>query len=105
MIRKQAIQNGFPVPPEIENKPELQPHLQVYWMAFWQLTTCRNALYMTEGQIPWHVVDDWGKGAGMTRDERQDLWLAISTMDNVYLDHKSKQLERNAQTNVKTKAR
>ena len=97
--------NGFPLPPEIAEQPTLQPHLQVYWIAFWELTTCRQALYMTEGQIPWNVVDYWGKEAGMGKMERQELWLAISAMDNVYLNHKSKQLEQNAKVHVPAKAK
>lgn len=60
---------------------------------------------MTEGQIPWNVVDYWGKEAGMGKMERQELWLAISAMDNVYLNHKSKQLEQNAKVHVPAKAK
>nr|DAP04014.1 MAG TPA: hypothetical protein [Caudoviricetes sp.] len=60
---------------------------------------------MTEGQIPWNAVEEWGRSAGMNREEREDLWLAIAAMDNVYLDHKAKQLAQNAQANIPAKTK
>lgn len=72
----------------------------LYWLAFLDLTTCRQQGYGAEGPITWLSVDEYATRNGYFGEQREDLHYLISKMDAAYIEHHAKKLD--AKTNPKT---
>jgi len=77
-----------PLPKRIQNAPQLEMGLELYWEAFWDLSTCR-AVGMGAGPIPWLAIRDYGLTFGLDEDQQEDLVYLVRMMDNAYLTHQS----------------
>lgn len=87
-IVDQCVRNRVPLPQAIANAPELELGLDLFYIAFMDLTTCR-AMGMVEGPIPWTAVQSYCDELLLEGDQRDDMFYHIREMDGAYLKHKS----------------
>ncbi len=92
MILEQCYRQGLPIPDRIRKAPNLELGLELYYGAFFDLTTCRGALHNTEGPIPWDKVRLWANEAELDDEQTEDLHHCISMMDDSYLKYKAKKM-------------
>ncbi len=83
----------MPLPERIANAPELYLGLELYYMAFMDLTTCRGQGYGTEGPIGWLAIRDYAVAQEIQGEQLEDLFYHIQHLDAAYLDHKAKKLK------------
>jgi hypothetical protein len=74
------------LPRAIRDAPELALGLELYYLAFWDLDSCR-AIGMGEGPISWLAVDAYAAARGLGSEQRSDLHAFIPAMDRAYLKH------------------
>lgn len=72
---------------------QIAPGLRFYWMAFWDLMSCRSH-GMGEGPIPWTAVDAYARRHCLSTNEFEDLWMILRRLDGHYLQHRAKQRAR-----------
>lgn len=83
-ILSQCIAQNRPFPNAIENAPDLEIGLELYYEAFWELATTRPAgmgLY----PIPWHTVQYYGETHSFDPEQLEDLHYYIKEMDESYI--------------------
>lgn len=68
----------------ISKAPDLNIGLEMYWQAFWDLTTCRQ-IGMGVGPIPWTSVQEYSILLELDEEQTDDLHYHIAVMDNEYL--------------------
>lgn len=61
--------------------PEIDEGLAVYWMAFWDLSSCRT----DAGMIPWTAVQLWANTYDLDEEVTEELHFLIREMDNVFI--------------------
>ena len=83
-IIRQCVTTGRALPTKIANAPELLPGLELYFVAFQDLHTCRSAGFDV-GPIAWLDIDRYADQGGLDEDQRQDLHHHVRAMDNAYL--------------------
>jgi len=88
-IIKQCMRARKPFPKSIQNAPRLFMGLELYWDAFWDLSTCRPA-GMGAGPIPWSVIRDYAVTFELDQDQEEELYHHIRVMDNAFLEHHAK---------------
>lgn len=96
MIIEQCIRQRMPLPEKIRNAPSLELGLDLFYVAFMDLTSCR-AVGFGEGPIPWtatRIMAD--EELGLAGEQREDLFYYIGRMDTVYLEHRAKKQESKA---------
>ncbi len=81
-----------PLPEAIANAPDLLPGLELYYVAFMDLSSSR-ALGMGEGPIGWAVIDQYARSNEFNSEQRDDLFFHLGKMDTAYLDYRSDQLK------------
>jgi len=74
-------------------RPELEPGLEFFIDAFWQLNSCR-AIGMAAGPIPWTAAYQYGLAHGLDRDMLIVFPRVISEMDAKFLDWSAREMER-----------
>lgn len=79
-----------PLPGRIQNAPQLEIGLELYYGAFWDLTTCRPGGW-TVTPIPWSAIKEYGELNEFDPDQMEDLFVYIRLMDNAYIDWRHKQ--------------
>jgi hypothetical protein len=89
-IVEQAQKLKMPLPPTMQNKPELLAGLEFYWRAFWELSTDRD-IGMAEGPIPWTAMNQYAARYDVQGDEFDRFVLLIKAMDSVYIERRSAQ--------------
>lgn len=92
-ILRQCAQLKLPIPDAIANAPILTEGLELYFMAFLDLTTCRS-YGMSEGPIPWTAIRDWAAYNKLSTYQTDDLFYMVREMDNAYLDYRAKQQKK-----------
>lgn len=78
------MRERLPLPRKIANAPELNFGLELYYDAFWDLSTCRMSGYSL-GPIPWGSVNDYASTFEFDDEQRHALHYYIRVMDNVYV--------------------
>jgi hypothetical protein len=76
----------MPLPPHIENRPELEAGLDFYWDAFWAISSCRP---QGLGPIEWTAIDSYARRYRITGYEFERLVLIVNNMDAAFLNHNS----------------
>ena len=84
-IVKQCMRDRLPLPDAIANAPTLQLGLDLYFDAFWDLSSCRMSGF-TLGPIPWSAIFDYALAYAYDEDQRENLVHYIRVMDNAYRD-------------------
>ncbi len=87
-IIEQAVRGRKPLPDAIANAPDLQHGLELYYVAFMDLTSSR-ALGATEGPIAWNVIDYYCRAQEFSQEQREDTFYYIAEMDKAYLDYRA----------------
>lgn len=80
------MQFGTPIPQVIIDAPDLQPGLELYFEAFWALSSCRQ-IGMSAGPIGWVDCNTYATVLHLDEEQADDLWFFISAMDAVFLKH------------------
>lgn len=75
-----------PLPPSIQNAPELWLGLELYYGAFCDLDSDRSFGW-SAGPIPWTSIRRWADTYGVTGDQFNDLVYFIRAMDAAYLSY------------------
>lgn len=92
-IIQQCFQQKLPLPERIQNAPELFQGLELFYLAFMDLTSCRGQGYGTEGPIGWLQISEYCFIHGIIGEQRDDLIYHIQRMDEAYLGFKAKKLK------------
>jgi hypothetical protein len=87
-IIDQAVRGRKPLPDAIANAPDLNSGLELYYVAFMDLTSSR-ALGATEGPIAWNVIDYYCRVLQFSEEQREDAFFFIAAMDKAYLDFRA----------------
>lgn len=78
-------------PPDwIKDAPDLALGLELYYEAFWDLTTCRPVGW-TAQPIPWSAVIEWGQLNELDPEEMDDLIFYVRELDAEFLTWASEQ--------------
>ncbi len=85
-IVKDSLQWGGPIPDPVKEQPDLEPGLEIFFEAFWSLSTTRS-LGMSSGPIPWTACQSYAEVCHFDEEQADDLWFFVSSMDAVFLKH------------------
>jgi len=80
---------GHPIPARIANAPQLGVGLDLYWLAFLELSTCRPG-GMGPGAVPWTAIDRYASTMELDDDQRDDLFHHVREMDAVWLGYQER---------------
>lgn len=86
----------MPLPDKIANAPELLFGLDVFYIAFMDLTSCRGGGYGTEGPISWLAINQYADAKRFDDEQREDLFYFVGKLDLVYLDYKTKKIKESS---------
>lgn len=103
---EQAMRSGAPLPDRIKNAPELLQGLELYLLAFMELTSCRGLGYGSVGPIPWLAIDRYCEVHRVEGESREDLFYQVQRLDKVYLEwqtDKSKKEAKQSEQRAKNK--
>jgi hypothetical protein len=106
-IMDECIRRGQPPPESIQNAPELNAGLGLYYVAFLDLTGCRQ-LGEAMGPIDWLAVDRYCERYDIEGEAYEDMHFYIGKMDHAFMTHfreKSKATHDAAMRRVKQKAK
>lgn len=79
------MRERLPLPKKIQDAPELMFGLELYYAAFFDLSTCRPVGFV-EGSIRWLDVDVYCDRLELDEDQRIEMHYHMERMDAVYLD-------------------
>lgn len=82
---EQCLREGSPFPDKIANAPDLLQGLELYYLAFMELSDSRQ-MGMGLGPISWTTVHDYCEAYGLTEDQTEEMHHHIKEMDAVYLE-------------------
>lgn len=84
-----SYRRGQPPPDFIANAPELLPGLDLYFDAFWELTTCRSFIGMSglPGPIPWSAIDAYAQRLGLEGEDLEHFTRLLRALDDELLDY------------------
>ena len=84
------------MPDKIANAPELLMGLELYYIAFSDLTSCRGS---PDSQINWVAIKQWAEEHELYGEQREDLFFHVQSLDSVFLDYKVKRAKRQTGAN------
>lgn len=84
LILKQCLRERLPIPEAIQNAPDLQLGLELYYNAFWDLDTCRMRGF-DQGSITWFDIRRYSKALKLDEIQTEKMHLVIPMMDREYL--------------------
>lgn len=93
-IIETALKSGQPIPNKIQNAPELWPGLELFYLAFLELSSTRNVGFGL-GPIPWTSMSDYCVAHDIEGEQRDDLIYHVSHLDLEYLKYKDKKESSN----------
>jgi len=85
-IVAQAKRSGDPIPNRIKNKPKLEAGLDLFFHAFYELSTERLG-GMGPMPIPWSAIHNYCVANDITGELREDMLHFVRAMDCAYLEH------------------
>lgn len=94
-IIAQCIKRRQPLPEKIANAPTIRQGLEVYYVAFWELSTCRP-IGMGVGQIPWTAIDQYAARQGWEGERYEDLVDFTRAMDRTFMAYQSERAAQQA---------
>jgi hypothetical protein len=85
-LMQQARRAGMRnLPDRLANAPEVRDGLQLFYLAFLELTTCRGLGYASAGPVPWMAVDRYCERHEITGEQCEDMHYFVAKMDEAYL--------------------
>jgi hypothetical protein len=70
----------------LEDRPERRADLELYWVAFFDLTTCRPPGFEGALPIPWDAIDQWAQRHSIIGESFDGLVHMVRAMDAVFLE-------------------
>jgi len=77
------------------NAPELLFGLDLYWVAYQELTTCRPVAFGGSLPIPLTSVVEYARLYELDEEQTEDLSYVVRRLDEAFLDHERKQSKGN----------
>lgn len=81
-LKKRAKDNREELPDELVNSPQLIQGLELFYLGFTDLSTCRFGKGMP---ISWYMIDAYCVRNNIIGEQREDFFHLISEMDISYL--------------------
>lgn len=67
--------------------------MNLYYIAFLELTTCRGSTYGSEGPVSWLTINEYAHAKEFEEEQREDLFFFMGRMDAAYLNFKTEKLK------------
>jgi hypothetical protein len=80
------MREGLPLPKAIASAPQLMLGLELYFDAFFDLSTCRS-MGFSMGPIPWSAMRDYALAFEFSEEQAEDLFHYVRVMDIEYMKH------------------
>jgi hypothetical protein len=93
VILEQCYRQRLPLPDALQNAPELHFGLELYFISFLELSTCRALGPGGEGGVSWLAISDYADRNKFSEEQREDLFFYMHEMDKAYLAHQAKALK------------
>jgi hypothetical protein len=101
LIVERCVRSRQPYPDAIANAPELEFGLNLFYISFLDLTSCR-ALGYSQGPIPWLAIHHYCEAHGIEDEQREDVFFHVARLDKVYLDWSAKKATAALNNNATT---
>jgi hypothetical protein len=76
----------MPMPDKFRNAPELFVGLDLFYIAFMDMSSCRQMGYMAIGPIDWLTINAYCIAYQLQGEQREDMFYFIGQMDVAYLN-------------------
>lgn len=88
-----ALRERRNLPAAIRDAPDVPLGLEIYFQAFWELTTCRGG---GMGLIPisWMTIIEYAQLHELDDEQTDDLLYFVRAMDKAYMEHHAAKLEQ-----------
>lgn len=86
-IITECMRSRLPLPAKIQDAPELELGLELYFGAFFDLSTCRPNSGMGLSPIPWSAIEEYACVYEFDPEQREDLLYLVRAMDQAYIKH------------------
>lgn len=86
---QQCLREGLPFPDRIANAPDLTMGLELYYLAFFELSDSRQ-IGMSLGPIAWKTIYDYCVAYRLSEDQTDEMFHHIRAMDAAYLEHQKR---------------
>lgn len=83
-----ALARGMPIPDAIKNAPSIPEGMEVFLVAFIELSTCRSITMGGLGPIPWTAINEYAAASGMIGDLRDSLFYYVRALQNAEYERK-----------------
>ena len=90
------------MPARIANAPQLLPGLDFFYIAFLELSTCRD-VGMGLGPIPWTAMNAYAERYGLEDDDFAEFTWLLKRLDATYLQQQDEKRKAEAAANKKTR--
>jgi len=93
MIMMQCFREGRALPKAIANAPVLLTGLELWFVAFNELSSCRQ-IGMSMGPIPWTAMSEYADRNEFVGEQREDLFRHMNALDSWFLDYHMKKAKK-----------
>jgi hypothetical protein len=83
---EECIRRGQPPPESVQNAPELNLGLHLFYTAFLDLHGCRQ-LTEVMGPIDWLAIDRYCERYDITDEQYEDMHYFVAKLDEAFLGH------------------
>lgn len=97
---EQMVRDGQPLPDKIANAPRLGRGLDLYYIAFQDLSSCRN-VGMAVGPIPWTAIKLYCDEHKIKGEQRDDVFFLVAALDEAYREHVQKDSDKRTKKGLK----
>lgn len=87
-LLRQAYARGGKLPRALAEAPELRLGLELYYLAYNELHSCRSWSFGA-GPIPWSATKDYAVANRLDEEQTEDLLYYVSKMDQAYIEYAS----------------
>jgi len=97
----EAVRRGLlpRLPPRVANAPRLLAHLEIHWLAFKDLSTCRPPAFGGVAPIPFTAVLQYAAFKGLSHEQTEELDYFMGRMDDAFMSWYAEREARNARSN------
>jgi hypothetical protein len=92
-IIEQCIRQRMPLPDRIKNAPSLNLGLDLFYLAFLELNSCRALGYGSEGPVPWLAIKDFCAFYNIVDEQCEDLFFHVQRLDQAYLEFRNRKTQ------------
>jgi len=92
-LLKFAEESGI-TPKALENRPKLSAHLQYGYKVFWELSETRQSAFAGINRLSLAEFNHYCFLNEIQRQEAQDLWWQISTLDRAFKAYMQEKAEK-----------